>query len=289
MAEIASFVGNWVLISALYAVIAIGFTLIFGVGNNLNLFHGASLTIGAYAAHVVFSLGYPMPVIILAGVLVPGLVNVVLFSTIIKRRMDSPITIMIITLILAIIVEELIRILFGSGSRVVPSLVSGNFDVFGVRLQVTRVLVFFISWLIIFGLIYVLNYTTIGKAIRATSMDRKGAAIAGVQINRMLIYVWTLAGMLAGLAGIFLAMFETATFNMGLDPLILSFTIVVVGGLGSVKGSIVGAYLIGGLETFTTSFIAPQLRGFTSLIVLIVILLVLPTGLFGREELEEEG
>lgn len=287
MVESINVVTNWLLISSLYAIIAIGFTMIFGIGNVLNLFHGASITIGAYAAHFAYISGYPIWLAILAGLAIPGIVNGVLYLGVINYIMDRPVTVMVITLILAIIVEEIILVFIGDTPKVVPAVISGHTELLGASIQTNRLFVFAISWVAIGALLYFINYTKTGKAIMATSMTKKGSSIVGINNNRMLLYTWVTAGVLAGIAGVFLASFQTASYNMGIDPLVLSFSIVVLGGLGSIRGSIIGAYLIGGLETMMTSFVDPRLNGLASLAVLVVILLVMPEGLYGRKLISE--
>ncbi|MFC7236877.1 hypothetical protein ACFQS4_01195 [Saliphagus sp. GCM10025317] len=119
-------------------------------------------------------------------------------------------------------------------------------------------------------------------------MDTKGAAVVGINSGRMFLSVWILAGVLAGVAGVFLASFQTATYNMGLTPLILAFAIVVIGGLGSIKGSIIGAYLIGGVETAMVSFVSPRLNGLGGMVILVLVIMFKPKGMFGRELIMEE-
>lgn len=274
---------NAVMISALYALVAIGFTLIFGVGSVLNLAHGATLTIGAFSAFYVakvFGLGVWLGA--LSALVVPAVFAATLYLVMIRRIEDDPITVMILSLVAAIAVEELIKLFVGTQPVAIPSLVSGQIALAG-GIQTNRVLIFALSWLVIGLLFVIVNYTTTGKAILATSMSTKGAALAGIETERMYLLTWLLAGAFAGLAGFFLASVQTATWNMGRTPLVLSFSIVVLGGLGSIRGSVVGAYVIGFLETMTTSFVDSSLSGLASLVVLVLILLVRPEGLFGRE------
>lgn len=283
MAGTISVLTNWLLISSLYAIVAIGFTMIFGIGNVLNLFHGASITIGAYTAHFVHTSGNPLWLAILAGLAVPGVVNAILYLGAVNYIMDRPVTVMVITLILAIVVEEIILVFLGDTPKVVPAVFPGQTELLGTSVQTNRLFVFVVSWILIGLLLYFVNYTKTGKAIMATSMTKKGASIVGIDNQRMFLYTWITAGILAGAAGVFLASFQTASYNMGIDPLVLSFSIVVLGGLGSIRGSIIGAYLIGGLETLMTTYVGAGLNGLASLAVLFVILMIKPEGLFGRE------
>lgn len=156
----------------------------------------------------------------------------------------------------------------------------------GDSVRQNRVLVFAVSWLLIGGLFYFVDRTRTGKAILATSMSDKGAALVGIDAERIYTYTWLLAGALAGVAGLFLASFQTASPTMGRTPLLLAFAIVV-GGLGSIRGSVIGAYLISFLDHATVTFVSERLAGVSALVVLVAVLLVKPEGLFGRELVEE--
>jgi len=284
MVELLNVVVNSVIISALYALVAIGFTLIFGVGGVLNLAHGASITIGAFAAYYAASVfGLGLVGAVLAAILVPAAFGALLYAGMIRPVRDQPITVMILTLVTAVAIEQLVLTVEGSQPKAIPSLVQGQVVLAGSRFQLNLLVVFALSWLLIGGLFLFVNYTDPGKAILATSMSRKGAALVGIESGRINLGTWVLAGAFAGLAGLFLGSFQTASWAMGRTPLVLSFTIVVLGGVGSIRGSVVGAYLIGFLEVATTSFVDPRLQGLAPLLVLVGVLLVKPEGLFGRE------
>ncbi|MFB6269604.1 MAG: branched-chain amino acid ABC transporter permease [Halobacterium sp.] len=279
----ASVLVNAVMSSALYALIAIGFTLIFGVGGVLNLAHGAVLTIGAFTAYYVVSVaGLGIWAGALAAIAVPAAFSAALYLGMIRHVQDEPITVMILTLVTAIAVEEIVKLFAGTQAAVIPSLVTGTVPVAG-GVQANRLLVFVASTLFVVALFGFVNYTRTGKAILATSMSATGASLVGIESERMYLYTWVLAGAFAGFAGLLLGSLQTATWNMGRSPLVLSFSIVVLGGIGSIRGSLVGAYVIGFLETLTTSYVDSSLSGLAGLVVLVLILLVKPEGLFGRE------
>lgn len=288
MVNALSIVVNAAIISALYALVAIGFTLIFGVGGVLNLAHGASITLGAFAAYYatggVVQAGLAGAVV--AAVVVPALFSAGLYKGLIERVQDQPIMVMILTLVTSIAVEQLLFVLEGTQPKAIPSLVGGVVTVGGSRFQRNLLVVFVLSWVVLAGLFLFIDRTRTGKAILATSMSTKGAALVGIESDRINLYTWVVAGALAGIAGLFLGSFQTANFMMGRDPLMLSFAVVVIGGIGSVRGSIVGAYLIGSLEVLTSSLVSSRLTGLVPLLALIVVLLVKPEGLFGRELVE---
>lgn len=272
------------MISALYALVAIGFTLIFGVGGVLNLAHGATITVGAFSAYYVGRiLGLGLPAAVLAAIVIPAAFGALLYLGMIQRLEDEPIMVMIITLVVSVVIEQLIVVFEGTTSRALPTLIDGQFQLAGARFQNMLGVMFLVSWAIIILLFLFVNETKIGKAILAVSMSNKGASMVGIRSDRINLATWIIAGAFAGIAGLFLGSYLTANFAMGRNPLVLSFAIVVVGGIGSIRGSVVGAYLIGFLEVATTNLIDPRLEGLAPLVILVLVLLVKPEGLFGRE------
>ncbi|MDY6764580.1 MAG: branched-chain amino acid ABC transporter permease, partial [Halobacteria archaeon] len=253
MVEIVNLVTNWLLLSALFALVAIGFTLIFGVGGMLNLAHGASITIGAYTAYYVTQLGVNIWLGTVGAIIVAGAFGALLYKGLVQWVQDEPIIVMILTLVSALIVEQIIIVTVGTQPKVISNLIGGQMMIANNAVQNNRIVLFVLSWVVIVGLFLFINHTKQGKAILATSMDQKGASLVGIESDRIYLYTWVIASMLAGVVGVFLAMQRTATWDMGRSPLLLSFAIVVVGGLGSVRGSVVGAYLVGLLEVVTIS------------------------------------
>jgi branched-chain amino acid transport system permease protein len=282
MVAIQSVVTNWLLISSLYALVAIGFTMIFGVGNVLNLAHAVSITLGGFSGVVVTQAGYSPWFALVFAVLVPGLFNIALYMGIIRYIQDRPITVLVVTFLSILALEEFLLETMGNQSYAVPPLLDSAVTLLGTAIQANRLLLFVLSWVIIAALFLFVNRTQTGRAILATSMSEKGASIVGINDTKTNLYTWLIAGVLAGLAGLFLAMFQTASYNMGVDPLVLSFSIVVVGGLGSIKGSVIAAYLIGLFEVLTVTYVSPDLTGLTPLLFLVGVLLLKPEGMFGR-------
>jgi branched-chain amino acid transport system permease protein len=284
MVNALNIVVNTAIISALYALVAVGFTLIFGVGGVLNLAHGASITVGAFSAFYAESLLGVGPIgMVAAAVLGAAAFGALLYLGLIRYVQEEPIMVMILTLVAGVAIEQVVLTVEGAQPKAIPSLVGGTVAVAGSRFQTNLLVVFVLSWIVIGGLFLFVNRTKQGKAILATSMSHKGAALVGIDADRINLSTWVLAGALAGLAGLFLGSFQTASFAMGRTPLVLSFSIVVLGGIGSIRGSLVGAYLIGFLEVLTTSVVDASLQGLTPLLVLVGVLLLKPEGLFGRE------
>jgi branched-chain amino acid transport system permease protein len=283
MVNITNILISGIAISSLYALVAIGFTLIFGVGGVFNLAHGALLALGGFTSYFI-SFRYGLsPILGLVGaVVVTGLVGGVLYLQVIEPVEDNTVAVLILTLLAGFLIQFGFGIFVTKQTISIPQIAPGSVSIAGTGIQNNTIFVFVSAVVLMAGLFVLVERTDIGKAIIAMSMSEKGASLVGIDQRRMKLYTWMLAAMFAGFAGVLLTSYQTGQWNMGLQPLLLSFTIVILGGLGSIKGSIIAAYLIGFVETITTSVISSQLTGVVPLSLLIVILLVRPQGLFGR-------
>jgi branched-chain amino acid transport system permease protein len=276
--------------SALYALVALGFTLIFGVARVLNLGHGALLMAGAYGGYLgVAVLHLNLYLSLVLAVLATALLAVAIYQGLVKRVSDSPILVLIVTLAFAFIVQQAVVMAFGYSGQSVPAPLEGTVVITGTNIEKVQLLACAVSMTVLglFGLF--IHRTRLGLAIRATAQDRKGAALVGINPEWVYSVTWALSGALAGLAGIFFAYPGGIAFDMWVSPLVISFTIVVLGGLGSITGTLIAAYLIGFIETLT--FYGAQLHlplgpswvGVPSLLILILLLIFRPQGLLGRE------
>ena len=280
-----------VLISSLYALIAVGFTMIFGVARVLNLAHGAFLMIAAYSAYslsVLLSLNPYLAFVV--AVVITALFAMLIYKGLVRYVQDSVISTLIVTLVLSLVLEQLIRYADTLAS-LHPMLqwlkvafgAEGTSMLLGTQVINNRLLAFGVSWLMIGLLGLFVSKTKTGKAIMACAMDRMGAELVGIDSAKIYTVTWGISGALAGVAGVFLAAFTSMVPHMWIDPLIISFAIVVLGGLGSIRGSLLAAYVIGFIETLTqyTPGLGPNWVGVPSLIILILILIVRPQGFFG--------
>lgn len=264
-------------------LIAIGFTLIFGVGGVLNLAHAGLVTTGAFVTYIVVQeLGAPLALGIGSTLVVTAILGGLIYKGLV-RYVESTVLVMVVTLLVTFVLEHTFRIFITRSEITVPFLVSGGQDFFGVPVLNNTIAIFLISWFCVLILFYSINNTKKGKAIIAVSMSTKGANLVGIDIESINLYTWTIGCLMAGFAGVLMASLQTGQWNMGVEPMILAFSIVILGGLGSVKGSVIGAHIIGFAETFTTSFISSTLTGVVPLLILVGVLLIKPEGLFGRE------
>lgn len=273
-------------LSGLYALVAVGFTMIFSVGRVLNLAHGAYLMLGGYVYYSsVQVLGIPkaggFALAVLAGV---GF-GMLTYTVLVRRLAHNPVAVEISTLILAVVMQALIVLIFGQVPKSMWPIVQGVLRYEEVFVTYNILLAMVASWIVLGALLLFVHRTRTGRAIRAVSMDSKGALISGIDPHRTNLVTWAVSGALGALAGVFFATYTQLHPGMWVAPLIIAVAVVIVGGIGSIVGSLVVAHVIGFMETVTTTLIAAELRGVFTMALIIVVLIVAPKGLFGRREL----
>ncbi len=278
-------------ISSLYALGAIGFTLIFGVSGVLNLSHGAIMVTAAVAAWAVagnFDVGPYWGAA--AGVLASVVMSFATYLLVVRpiqtsrriAREEKEIFVLTATLLWGIMVQEAIAYFFTSNPKTVRPLVAGVINILGVRTPKQEIVTAVIS-LAVIGLLWLLiNRTRTGKTLLAASINPRGLTLLGFELSTIYLYVWGLYGVMAGIAGVLLGSFlGVSSDNIG-QLTASAFSIVVLGGLGSVGGSLVGALVVGYLETITAYLISPSIRTIPVLLLLVLVVYLRPQGLLGR-------
>jgi len=277
-------------ISSLYALGATGFTLIFGVSGVLNLSQGALMVAAAVAAWVAGSLGAGSYLGAFFGVFVAFLLALATYFLIVRplqrsgkiREEEKEIFILTATLLWGIMIQEAVAYLYTNNAKTVLPIVEGVVRIAGVRTPANEIFTAIVCWLAIGALWLIVNRTRAGKAVLAASMNPRGVTLLGVELSSVYIAVWAIYGVLAGIAGVLLGMFlGVSSYSAG--PLTASaFSIVVLGGLGSVSGSLIAAYVVGYLETLTAYLASPAYRTIPALLLLVAVMYVRPRGLLGR-------
>src|SRR5271154_5766061 len=273
-------------ISALYALGVTGFTLIFAVSGVLNLSHGAIMVlaaVAAWAAASVFHVNtYAGALIGVAVALVAAFATYFAVVQPIQKSGRIPneekeIFVLTGTLLWGIMIQELIAYFFTNNAKTVLKI-----SFLGVRTPRNEIFTAVVCCLVI-GLLWLLvNRTRTGKAVLAASMNPRGVTLLGLELSNIYVVVWAIYGILAGIAGVLLGMFlGVSSYSVG--PLTASaFSIVVLGGLGSVSGSLIAAFVVGYLETVTAYLISPAYRTIPALLLLVVVMYSRPQGLLGR-------
>jgi branched-chain amino acid transport system permease protein len=278
-------------VSALYALGAVGFTLIFGVSRVLNLAHGGIMVVAALIGWFsagelgAGTLGGSL-LGILAGMATAYATYLLVVRPIQRSRAipkeESEIFVLTGTLLWGIMIQTALAYKFTDNPVTMRTLLPGVVNIAGVRTPRNEIMIAVVCWIVI-GLLWLLvNRTQAGKTLLAASMNPRGLTLLGFELSRVHLLAWSIYGVLAGLAGVLLASFlGTGPSNTG-QLTASAFSIVVVGGLGSVSGSLLAAYLVGYLETMTAYLIAPTLRPIPALLLLVLVVYVRPQGLLGR-------
>jgi branched-chain amino acid transport system permease protein len=267
-----------------YALLAIGFSLIFGVARIVNIAHTAFYMLAAYCFYALLTktgLGF-----FLSGLIAVGAVT--LFSVLCYRLVIEPVreheaAVLIATIALALIFQEVMLFTFGGHFLGIPSTLEGAVRVLGVSIPYQRLLILVVAAAMLLGVWFILYRTRLGLAIRATANDLEVANLMGMSVNRVAMATVAISVALASVAGVVVAPVFVVDPFMWLAPLVTMLAIVVLGGLGSLKGSLIGALVIGYVEAITV-FTVPAgayLKGAVALLIMVIVLLVRPEGLFG--------
>lgn len=269
---------------SVYALLAIGFSLIFGVARIVNIAHTAFYMVAAYCIYfVTHKLGFhPLWGMIVAVILVTalGLVSYKLFIDPIREHEGA---VLIGTIALAIALQEIMLLIFTGSYLSVPSLVAGYFKLLGMKVFYQQLITFGAVLLILAVLWTILMKTKLGLAIRSTAEDREVANLMGINESRVAMITMGISVGLAALTGAIVVPLTILDPFMWMHPLIMMMAVVVLGGLGSIKGSFVAAYILGFAESMVV-FLAPMgafLKGSVALSIMILVLIIRPEGLFG--------
>jgi branched-chain amino acid transport system permease protein len=278
-------------ISSLYALGAIGFTLIFGVSGILNLAHGGVMVVAAMTGWMLAGeagLGTYLGTLlgVIAG-MVTAYVTYLMVVRPIQRSAAIPseekeIFVLTGTLLWGIMIQQGMAWLFSDNPVTIRPLISGVATIGSVRVPFNEIMIAVVCWAVI-GLLWLfVNRARAGKALLAASMNPRGLTLLGFELSRIYLLAWSIYGVLAGIAGVLLASFLGVSTNNTGQLTASAFSIVVLGGLGSVSGSLMAAYVVGYLETITAYLVAPTLRPLPALLLLVLVVYVRPQGFLGR-------
>jgi branched-chain amino acid transport system permease protein len=275
---------------SMLALLAISFSLIFGVARIVNIAHTAFYMIAAYC---IFSLTGKFGLNPVAGMMI-AVVVVTVFGLLAYKFLIDPIreheaAVLIATIALAMIFQEAVMLIYTGDYRTVSALIEGYFIVTGVKVFYQQVLTFGVVLALLALLWFLLMKTKLGLAIRSTAEDREVANLMGMNDSRLAMITMGISVALAGFTGAVLAPLTVLSPFMWMEPLIMMMAVVVLGGLGSIKGSFVAAYILGFTEALVV-FMIPKgafLKGSVALTIMILVLLLRPEGLFGISFEEE--
>ncbi len=280
-----------------------GLTLIFGVMGLINLAHGSFFMIGAFSASFVAGLSGNFFLAILASLIVPALIGITVEFSIIRKLYERDhLDQVLATFALILIFSEATRYIFGAFPLFldIPNILQGNIILPGeIVYSKYRLIIIILGLFIAIGLYFLINRTLLGIQIKAGQNDRQMIRVLGINISRLYTIVFAMGASLAGLAGALIGAIQSVEVGMGEPVLILAFVVIVIGGIGSIKGALIGALLIGVLDTMARLFLpiffelimetsqalslGSSLASMSAYLLMALVLIFRPTGLFGKK------
>lgn len=285
--EFLSYLINGISLGSVYAIIALGYTMVYGIAKMLNFAHGDVIMVGGYVAFYAMSYtGMPTIVAVILAMLVCTALGVVIEALAYKPlRQATSLAVLITAIGVSYFLQNAALLLVGASPKVFTPVVSGQLSLFGGQLTLSYVtlLTVVVCLVIMVALTLFINKGKMGKAMRACSEDKGAAQLMGINVNRTISVTFAIGSALAAVAGVLLCSFSpTLMPTTGSMPGIKAFTAAVFGGIGSVPGALLGGILLGIIETLAKAYISTQLANAIVFAVLIIVLLVRPSGLLGK-------
>jgi len=281
--QLAQLVVNGLAVGSIIALASIGLTLTYGILRLSNFAHGDFMTLGAYLTLLVNTAGLNiwLSMLVGAGVTVFAVLlsELLIWSPMRARRANST-TLVIISIGLALFVRNGIILVWGGGNQSYNLPVSEALSVLGLRIAYYDIVVMGLAVVAIAALHYLLQNTRIGKAMRAVADDIDLARVTGINVDRVIIWTWIIAGGMTALGGSMLGLVEAVRPNMGWFLILPLFAAVILGGIGNPYGAIAGAIVIGIAQEVSTYWLPPEYKLGVALIIMVLVLLFRPQGLF---------
>ncbi len=280
---------NGIHVGSIYALVALGYSMVYGIIKLINFAHGDIIMVGAYAAWFSISVaGLPTWAGIVISIVFCTALGVVIEKVAYKPlRGSARISLLITAIGISLLLENLAQLLFKSNPRPFPAFLSGSVEILGRRIEITTIVTIAVSVALMVGLTFLVNRTKMGRAMRAVSEDTDAARLMGVNINTTISFTFAVGSALAAIAALlYCCSYSQIKPTMGSLLGLKAFIAAVLGGIGSIPGAVVGGFCLGIAETLVKS-VNSQLADAIVFGVLIITLLIKPTGIFGKNVAEK--
>lgn len=277
---------NGIVTGSVYAIVAVGMTMIFGVLRAINFAHGEYYMVGTFAAWVaILHFHLPYPVALAIGVVTTAIIAVVVGKLVMSRMVGATAEAGVVaTLGISLVLQNVVVLMFGGGYKVFRGGYIHPVSLFGFSLTEQRLLILVVCLLVFAGLELLVQYTRMGKAMRAVSQNAEACTVVGIDVQQVVVWTFVLGAALAALAGVLTAPVNVSVYG-GMGGLITFKTlpIIVMGGLGNVRGTLVAAMLLGVSESLVAGYVGLQFRDSVGFATLILMLMWRPHGLFSTQ------
>ncbi|MGI6072046.1 MAG: branched-chain amino acid ABC transporter permease [Lachnospiraceae bacterium] len=290
--EFLSYIISGISLGSVYAIIALGYTMVYGIAKMLNFAHGDVIMVGGYVSFCAMNyLNMPGWLSVIAAVIVCTVLGVVIEGLAYKPlRQVTSLAVLITAIGVSYFLQNAAMLIWGANPKVYSPIVDGSIKLFDGQLAITHISIVTIAACIIIMVVLTLfvNKSKMGKAMRACSEDKDAAQLMGINVNRTISMTFAIGSALAAIAGVLLcSSYPTLMPTTGSMPGIKAFTAAVFGGIGSIPGAFLGGILLGIIEALAKAYISTQLSNSIVFAVLIIVLLVRPSGLLGKHVTEK--
>lgn len=286
--EFLQYLFTGITIGATYALIALGFTLIYNASHVINFAQGEFLMIGGMATVSLMAMGVPMLLAIILAVVLAGVLGILLQRfAIAPAKQADVVTLIIITIGASIFIRGLAQLVWGKEYHVMPNFSSDEpIRIFGAVLNSQSLWVLGIGATLVVGLVLFFTRTLIGKAILATSMNKEAARLVGIRTQLVLMLAFMVSALLGSVAGVVVAPITFTSYDIGIMLGLKGFVAAAIGGLGSGVGAVVGGLLLGVVEAMAAGYISSDYKDAVAFSMILVVLFFMPRGLFGAKVVE---
>jgi branched-chain amino acid transport system permease protein len=290
---------NGLTLGSIYGLIAIGYTMVYGIIGMINFAHGDIFMVGAFGALITFlvllGVFYSLPVAVaLLIMMIVAMLLTSLYNWTIEKVAYRPLrgsfrlAPLITAIGMSIALSNFVQVTQGPRNKPIPPMVSQVYNIAGISISLKQIIIVVVTAVLLTIFWYLVNRTSLGRAQRACEQDRKMAALLGVDVDRTISITFIMGAALAAVAGtLFLMYYGVVVFSDGFVPGVKAFTAAVLGGIGSIPGAVLGGLLIGFIESMWSAYFSIDYKDVAAFSILAIVLIFLPSGLMGRPEVEK--
>ncbi len=282
---------NGLSVGSIYALIALGYTMVYGIIQLINFAHGEIMMAGAYFAFLAaMGTGLPFPIVLIIAMVMTAILGVVIERVAYKPLRNAPRISALITAIgMSLFLQNLALFIFKADPKIMPTLIEKRpINLGSIQISTVTVTTLLLSIIFMVVLDVFIKKTKPGKAMRAVSEDKEAATLMGINVNRTISITFAIGSALGALAGVLYGITYTQVYpTMGVMPGLKAFVAAVLGGIGLVPGAVLGGFVIGMIETISKAYLSSQWSDAIVFGILIVVLLIKPTGILGKNEKEK--
>jgi branched-chain amino acid transport system permease protein len=290
---------NGLTLGSIYGLIAIGYTMVYGIIGMINFAHGDIFMVGAFIALIVFlfltSLFASINVVLfLLIMMIVAMLMTSLYNWTIEKVAYRPLrgsfrlAPLITAIGMSIALSNFVQVTQGPRNKPIPPMISTVYNVFGISISAKQIVIVVVTAVLLTLFWYLVNKTSLGRAQRACEQDRKMAALLGIDVDRTISITFIMGASLAAVAGtLYLMYYGVVSFSDGFVPGVKAFTAAVLGGIGSLPGAVLGGLLIGFIEGMWSAYFSIDYKDVAAFSILAIVLIFLPSGILGRPEVEK--